>query len=337
MEIIDAKGNFVSAGFIDLHIHGSYGYDVMDASHKALENISINLAKYGTTGFLATTMSMSYSSIKKALDNVKSYKKSVGSNILGVHLEGPFINKLQKGAQDSTHIKEFDTKFIEEYTDIIKMITLAPEAFNNIKYIKEFNVKYPQIILSIGHSNATYSQTIDAFNNGISHATHLFNAMKPYHHREPNIIGAVFDRSDISCDVIADLIHTHKSTLNLIHKMKKDKLILISDSIRASCLKNGFYDLGGQEVEVVGDKATLSNGTLAGSMLNLNKAILNMINSTDISLEDAIYSVTKAPAIKLNLKKGDLKEGYDSDMVIFDQNLNIISTIIDGNVIFDRV
>ena len=335
MEIIDAKGHFVSAGFIDLHIHGINGYDVMDASKKALSNISDTLIRFGVTGFLATTMTMSRESIIKALDNVKGYSKS--SNILGVHLEGPFINPIQKGAQNSKYIKEFDAKFVEKYIDIIKMITLAPEVYNNMKNIKDFHTKYPQIILSIGHSNASYDETIESFDSGISHATHLFNAMKPYHHREPNIIGAIFEREDVSCDVIADLIHSHKSTLNLVQKIKKDKLILISDSIRAGCLKNGFYDLGGQSVEVKNDRATLSDGTLAGSMLTLNRAVLNMINNTDITLPQAIYCVTKAPSMKLNIKKGDLQEDYDSDVVIFDNNLNIFMTIIKGSVVFDRL
>jgi len=337
MEVIDAKGNFVSAGFIDLHIHGINGYDVMDSSSEALENISKKLINFGVTSFLATTMSMSYSSITKALENIKQYKSNIGANILGVHLEGPFINHIQKGAQDSKHIKEFDMEFIEKYVDIIEMITLAPEVYYNMNAIREFHIKYPNIILSIGHSNSSYDEAIESFDNGISHATHLFNAMKPYHHREPNIIGAVFDREDVTCDVIADLIHTHKSTLNLVQKIKKDKLILISDSIRASCLKNGFYDLGGQSVEVKGDRATLSDGTLAGSMLTLNKAVLNMVNNTNMRLEQAIYCVTKAPSLKLNINKGELKEDYDADVLIFDNNLDILMTIIDGSVVLDRL
>jgi len=337
MEIIDAKGNYVSAGFIDLHIHGINGYDVMDASSEALENISKSLLEFGVTGFLATTMTMSIKDIERALKNIQNYDKKRGANILGVHLEGPFINPIQKGAQHSKYIKEFDMEFMEKYVDIIEMITLAPEVYDNMNYIKKFHTKYPNIILSIGHSNASYSQAIESFDNGISHATHLFNAMKPYHHREPNIIGAVFDKEDVTCDVIADLIHTHKSTLNLVQKIKKDKLILISDSIRATCLKNGCYDLGGQSVEVKGDRATLSDGTLAGSMLTLNKAVLNMVNSSNMTLAQAIYSVTKAPSLKLNVKKGDLQEDYDSDVLIFDKNLNILMTIIGGSVFFDRL
>ena len=337
MLVIDAKGAFVSAGFIDLHIHGSNGADVMDASPKALETISKSVLSGGTTSFLATTMTMSAEDIDKALINVQVYGKYVtGANILGIHLEGPFINPSRHGAQDIKHIQSANMEMLEGYLGDIKMITIAPEIAQNKALIQNIKENYPDIILSIGHSDASYKEAKDSFGYGISHATHLFNAMSSYHHRDPSIVGAVFD-SDISCDVIADLVHIHPSTLNLIHKIKKDKLVLITDSIRAGCLKSGIYDLGGREVSVSGDKATLIDGTIAGSVLQMNQAVRNMIINTSMSPIEAINSVTKIPAKMLNLKKGELLVEYDADIVIFDDSFDIMMSIVGGEIVFESV
>jgi len=332
LDIIDAKGQYVSAGFIDLHIHGSAGVDVMDATPKALETLSQALLKTGTTGFLATTMTMSEEHITKALDNIQSHASKVtGATILGVHLEGPFIHKDKHGAQDKHYVQEANFELIAKYIDEIKMITLAPEIKNNQAFIQKIAKDYAHIILSIGHSSASYEEAKESFTWGISHATHLFNAMNTYHHRNPSIIGAVFD-SDVTCDIIADLVHTHASTLELVHKIKKEKLLLITDAMRAGCMKSGVYDLGGKEVTVHEGKACLEDGTLAGSVLTMNKALSNMSKHTSMTLAQIVLSVTKAPAQKLGLLKGELKKGYDADIVIFDAEFRIISTIIAGKV-----
>jgi len=332
IKIIDAKGAYVSAGFIDLHIHGSGGADVMDATPEALETIATILPSTGTTSFLATTMTMSPESIDKALRNIQNTISSqMGANILGVHLEGPFLNVSKHGAQDKAYIQQPHFALIENYMDIIKMITLAPEVQGSENFIKMLSKNYPSLILSIGHSNASYKEAIQSFKWGISHATHLFNAMNPYHHREPGIVGAVFD-SDITCDVIADLVHTHGSILALVQKIKKDKLIFITDAMRAGCMKCGTYDLGGRKVEVSEGKAILEDGTLAGSVLQMNDALKNMLKYTTMTLVEVVNAVTKVPAQKLGLNKGELKKGYDSDIVIFDENFNIIKTIINAEV-----
>lgn len=330
IDIIDAKGAFVSAGFIDLHIHGSGGADVMDATPQALETLSTILPSTGTTSFLATTMTMSPEAIDNALQNVKDHTSSVtGAEILGIHLEGPFINTTKHGAQDKEYIQSPTLELIDNYMDEVKMITLAPEVAGSEDFIKQLSTTYPHIILSIGHSDASYEETMQSFTWGISHVTHLFNAMNPYHHRKPGIIGAVFD-ADVTCDVIADMVHTHPSTLELVHKMKKDKLILITDAMRAGCMKCGTYDLGGRRVEVADGKALLDDGTLAGSVLKMNEALLNMTTHTSMTLVEAVNSVTKVPAQMLDVKKGELRVGYDADIVMFDENFSIISTIIAG-------
>lgn len=332
LEIIDAKGAYVSPGFIDIHIHGSGGADVMDASKESLEVISTTLPQTGTTSFLATTMTMSTTHIHNALQNIRTYKHQVsGAQILGAHLEGPFINKEKHGAQDKAYVQSPNIQLIENYISEIKMITLAPEEPGGEMFIKHLTKEYPHIILSIGHSDASYEQSKESFEWGVSHATHLFNAMNPYHHRKPGIVGAVFD-SDVSCDIIADLVHTHPSTLALVQQMKKEKLILITDAMRAGCMRCGTYDLGGQSVEVSENKALLEDGTLAGSVLKMNDALANMRKHTAISLTEVLASVTHRPAQKLGINKGQLEKGYDADIVIFDEDFSIITTIVGGEV-----
>lgn len=332
LEVIDAKGHYVSAGFIDLHIHGSGGADVMDATPKALETLSTTVLQTGTTSFLATTMTMSPQDIDKALKNIQKHKSTVsGANILGIHLEGPFINTEKHGAQDREYVQSPHMALIKKYMQEVKMITLAPEVEGAEGFIKHLAKEYPHIILSIGHSDASFEESKESFGWGISHATHLFNAMNPYHHRKPGIVGAVFD-SEVTCDIIADLVHTHPSVLELVQQVKKEKLILITDAMRAGCMKCGIYDLGGRRVEVVDGKAELEDGTLAGSVLKMNEALLNMSKHTSMTKVELVNSVTKIPALKLGVSKGELREGYDADIVIFDENFSIISTIIAGEV-----
>lgn len=332
MKIIDAQGAYVSPGFIDMHIHGSGGADVMDATKESLEVLSTTLLQTGTTSFLATTMTMSTEDIHNALQNIQDHRAQVsGANILGVHLEGPFINKVKHGAQDKAYVQAPNMELIEDYIDEIKMITIAPEEEGAEPFIKHVAKVYPHIILSIGHSDASYEESKKSFQWGISHATHLFNAMNPYHHRKPGIVGAVFD-SEVTCDIIADLVHTHPSTLALTYQMKKDKLIFITDAMRAGCMHSGSYDLGGQHVEVREGKAVLEDGALAGSVLKLNEALFNMRKHTAMSLSEVVASVTEAPAQKLGINKGQLRKGYDADIVIFDEDFSIISTIVNGEV-----
>ena len=336
IETIDANGAYVSAGFIDLHIHGSGGADVMDATPDALETISSALLQTGTTSFLATTMTMSNEDIDKALQNIQLHAIKVsGAQVLGIHLEGPFINISKHGAQDKEYVQAPNVALIENYMQEVKMITLAPEIEGAEDFVKLLTKEYPHVILSIGHSNASYEESQKSFAWGISHVTHLFNAMNPYHHRKPGIVGAVFD-SDVTCDIIADLVHTHPTTLELVQKVKKEKLILITDAMRAGCMKCGTYDLGGRSVEVDEDKAVLEDGTLAGSVLKMNDALSNMRTHTSMSLVEIINSVTKIPASKLGIPKGELRKGYDADIVIFDENFSIISTIVSGEVKYKR-
>jgi len=329
-ELIDAKGLYLSAGFIEIHIHGSNGYDVMDATPKALEEISKSILKTGTTSFLATTMTMSQEQITKALQNVQSFKQQEGARVLGVHLEGPFINPIKHGAQDPKHIQKPNIELIEPFMDIVKMITIAPEVEAGEEFIGYIKEHFPHIVLSIGHSNATYNEAKESFSWGVSHATHLFNAMNPLHHREPGIVGAILEADEVSCDIIADLIHIHPSFFKLLNRLKREQLILITDAMRAGCLKEGISEIGGQKVIVKDGEARLEDGTLAGSVLKLNEALRNFYKYTNISLSELINMVTVLPAKKLGLDIGFLEKGYKADLVLFDNEFRVHKSYING-------
>lgn len=333
--VIDAKGAYLSAGFIDIHIHGSSGADVMDATPEALERIAQTIVQTGTTAFLGTTMTMAAADITKALENVQRYPPKTGAKLLGVHLEGPFINPNKHGAQNRDFIQSPDMSLIAPYMDIVKMITLAPEVQGAEAFIRYLNKHYPHILLSIGHSEASYAESIESFEWGVSHATHLFNAMNPLHHREPGIVGAVLADPEVSCDIIADLVHIHPSFFPLLRQLKPDNLVLITDAIRAGCLQSGNYMLGGQEVIVDKGIARLADGTLAGSLLKLNEALRNFDQHSDMTLVELIAMVTTIPARKLGLKMGRLAEGYPADMVLFDSHFTIHQTWVNGELIFD--
>ena len=333
-ELIDAKGLYLSAGFIDIHIHGSNGFDVMDGTQEALEGIAKSILQTGTTSFLATTMTMSREDINKALLNVQNFKSQKGAKVVGVHLEGPFINIVKKGAQNANYVQKPNIELIEPFMDVVKMVTIAPEVEGGREFIEHIKKHHPTVLLSMGHSDASYEQSKKSFTWGISHATHLFNAMNPLHHREPGIVGAVLEADEVSCDVIADLVHIHPSFFNLLYKLKKEQLLLITDAMRAGCLCSGVSEVGGQKVMVANGEARLEDGTLAGSVLKMNEALKNFYEHTNIGLVELVNMVTKIPAQKLGLKKGLVSLGYEADLVLFDEEFEISSVYIDGDIVF---
>ncbi|MCY6959821.1 N-acetylglucosamine-6-phosphate deacetylase [Clostridium brassicae] len=338
-QVIDAKGLYVSPGFIDLHIHGSGGKDTMDGELDAIKVISNTIAKKGVTSFLPTTMTMDKKNIYTALDVIKQAMNMDlgGAKVLGAHLEGPFINPKYKGAQNEEFMIKPSLDFIKGYEEVIKIITFAPERDEDFKFLKDVK-ENTNIVLSIGHSDATYEQAIEAIENGVSRATHTFNAMTPLNHRKPGIIGAILN-TDISCELIADNIHVHKGAINLLVNGKGiDKVILITDSMRAGCMKDGIWELGGYKVIVKNGSARLEDNTLAGSILTLNNAIKNMKDNINAPLYEIVSMVTINPAKDINIydKKGSLDKGKDADIVIFDDNIDINMTIVEGNIIYEK-
>ncbi|WMJ81778.1 N-acetylglucosamine-6-phosphate deacetylase [Clostridium sp. MB40-C1] len=338
-KVIDAKGRYISPGFIDVHIHGAGGKDTMDGELEAIKVISNTIAKTGVTSFLPTTMTMDRKEIYTALDIIKQAMNMDlgGAKVLGAHLEGPFINPKYKGAQNEEFMIKPSLDFIKGYEDIIKIITFAPERDEDFKFLKDVK-KSTNIALSIGHSDATYEQAIKAIENGVSRATHTFNAMTPLHHRKPGIIGAILN-TDISCELIADNIHVHKGAINLLVSGKStDKVILITDSMRAGCMKDGIWELGGYKVIVKNGSARLEDNTLAGSILTLDNAIKNMRENISAPLYEIVSMATVNPAKDINIydRKGSIEKGKDADIVIFDEDVNVSMTIVEGNIVYEK-
>ncbi|MEG6567420.1 N-acetylglucosamine-6-phosphate deacetylase [Thermoanaerobacterium saccharolyticum] len=338
---IDAEGNYVSPGFVDIHIHGSSGFDTMDGTFEAINTISKSVAMHGTTSFLPTTMTEDKGKIKNAIKNVFDNKDHVeGAEILGIHMEGPFINSKQKGAQDDKFILkptiENFTEICGDYIGVVKLVTIAPEvegALDLIKYLREKN-----IIASVGHTDSTYDDVASGFKAGITHATHVFNAMKGFHHREVGTVGAVFDL-DISAEVIADGIHSVFPAIRTLIRLKgKEKVNLITDAMMATNLRDGLYQLGGQDVYVKDGAARLKSGVLAGSTLTLDKAVKNILFNADLTLPEsvALASYNSAKVIGVDDKKGLIKEGYDADIIIFDENIEIKKTIVGGKIVYEK-
>ena len=338
-EIIDAKGKYVSPGFIDIHIHGNMGKDTMDATKEALTTIAKSIVRHGVTSFLPTTMTMDQESIYNALDAIKSlmgYGEDK-AEILGAHLEGPFINQKYKGAQNESYIIDPSYEFIEKYKDVIKVITYAPEQDENFKFTKEV-VKNTDIALSIGHSKATFNQATEAINLGARNITHLFNAMTPLNHRNPGVVGAGLT-SDIYCEIIADKIHISEDLFQFILDNKgEDKLILITDSIEAGGLEDGEYSLGGQKVTVKDSQARLESGALAGSVMPLNKMVYNFLNNTNLDIRKVVRlaAINPARSIGIDKTKGSIEIGKDADIILIDEDINCYMTINKGNIVYKK-
>lgn len=337
-EVTDARGQYVSPGFIDIHIHGYMGEDVSDGKADGLRVMAEGIIKNGVTSFLPTTMTVSEGEIDTALDAVRSVKEESrswnGAGILGVHAEGPFINPSKKGAQAADSIKKPDASYIIKNADIIKSVTLAPEMDEGHTCIKALAAK-TGILLSMGHTDATFEEAMSAVADGIGNATHLFNAMSALAHRNPGVVGAAL-ASDISCEIIADTFHIHPGLFSIVAALKKNKLVLITDCTRAGGMPDGEYSLGGQPIFLKGIECRLADGTIAGSVLKLNRAVFNMLKHTQLPIYEvvAMATINAARVIHADDRKGSLEAGKDADIVIFDNDINIIKTIKRGRIVY---
>lgn len=331
----------VLPAFIDQHTHGAGGFDAMDGDLSALKTISETIAKEGTASYLATTITSTCENTNNALNAIKEYINSnsnIGAKLLGVHLEGPFISKKYKGAHKEEFVVNADESLFNEFNDAcgknIKIVTIAVEEETNRNFIKYLDGI--GIVASIGHTNATYKNVIDAFNNGAKCVTHTYNAQSPLLHREIGTVGGALLTDGLYTEIIADLIHVSAPAIKLLLQNKpKDKVILITDSMRAKGLSDGESELGGQVVIVKNGEARLKDGTLAGSVLKMNKAIKNIIE-LGVPIENAIDFATKNPATLLNIidRKGSIARGKDADFTVVDKDFNVLMTIREGNIIY---
>ena len=336
--VVDCNGGYITPGFIDLHIHGYLGKDVCDANAESIRTIAGGLVENGVTGFLPTTMTVDMKVIEGALNACREVKDSgeyYGSSILGVHAEGPFISASKKGAQDERYILKPNAEFVKANEDIIRIITLAPEEDKDFAEIRRM-AEETDVVVSMGHTSADYKTAMESTKNGIKHTTHLFNAMTPMTHRAPGVVGAALN-SDVTCELIVDTYHVDPALYEMVYKMKGRKLCFITDCLPAGGLPEGEYTLGGAKIIYKNNLCKLEDGTIAGSVLKLNKGVWNVYTNTSIPLYECVNCATLNPANAIGVadKKGSIEVGKDADIVVLDEEFNVKKTIIGGVVRYE--
>lgn len=337
-EYIDCTGKYLIPGFIDIHSHGCVGFDFTNCTEEELIAMCKYYASKGVTSVLATVMTEKYPVLKQSMLNIKSVMHTdyPGSTILGINMEGPFLGADKKGAHDEKYLRPIDEVMFNELNELsgncIRLVDIDPKKEGALDFIRSHSKTKT---ISLAHTSCNYELACEAFQAGASHITHLFNAMNGLHHREPGLIGAMSD-FDVHAELITDGIHIHPAVVRMMFKLDPQKMIIISDSMSASGLEDGLYSLGGQDVYVKNKKATLIDGTIAGSTTNVHEALLNCI-AFGVKKEDAILSATKIPAksVKADDEVGEISIGKKANMLITDEDLTIERIFINGKEFFN--
>lgn len=341
-EVIDGQGSYAIPGLIDLHFHGCKGYDFCDGTKEAIAEIAKYEASIGVTAIAPATMTLSVEELERILAVAASYKKEAevsgtqGADLIGINMEGPFISPAKKGAQDERNIIPCDSDICQRFLDasegLVKFVGIAPECSEeSVHFIQQMKDK---VHISLAHTNADYDTAMDAFQAGANHAVHLYNAMPSFTHRAPGVIGAVADNKHVNAELICDGVHIHPSVVRATFQMLgADRMILISDSMRATGMPDGRYTLGGLEVDVVGNRATLvSDGALAGSATNLLDCMRTVVKKMGIPLETAVACATMNPAKALGEYEnyGSITPGKKGNVVLLDSELNLKMVVKEG-------
>jgi len=340
--VLDAEGRILAPGLIDVHIQGAGGGDVLDATPQALQAISRTCARFGVTGFLATTVfkpGQPNEHLALAAENVDA--DLGGATLLGIHLEGPFISAQKRGMIQPNCICPPSENVLDEIMDITKghlaIMTIAPELPGSPAIIRR--LVDSKVVVSFGHSNATYEQTLEAFDAGISHVTHLFNAMPSIHHRVPGPLVAIFETGHVTVQVIPDGVHIQPPVLRLAFKtLGPKRTIPITDGMQAMGLPDGKYIYNGIKYESKDGAARYADGTLIGTALGLSQMLDRLMTFTDCPLDIAVRMAAENPANVLGIedKKGSIAVGKDADLVLLDADRSVYATIVAGKIVFKK-
>jgi N-acetylglucosamine-6-phosphate deacetylase len=336
---IDAHGNYAIPGFVDVHIHGSNGFDTMDTTEDALQGLCDFLVQQGVTSVLPTTMSDTTQRITDALNAMAHFASHKHTPYIGVHLEGPYLNSDHRGSQPDTHLRiPQRDEYLEWFASgQVRLITMAPELDNGDLLIQD--ARDHNITTSLGHSGATYEQAHHAFEVGLSQITHTFNGMVGIHHRQPGAFIAATENPDITFQIISDGTHVHPAVINMLVKLVgTERVVVITDAMRATGLADGNYQLGDVDVIVSDGEARTRAGGLAGSTLTMPNALRNMMRFCDLSLAEVIPMLTRVPAqsIRMYPQKGSLNIGTDADIVLWNTDKGTQATLIGGEVVYQR-